>query len=262
MAILSFACLLLVSCIEAEPGRPDPDFTPEGPPTMQADVVERHAKQFDEELAPRPAGSQEEFAAATYITAHLQQAGYSVRLDAVPVADTVRSTNVIALPHRPPRYAVVVAYDTELMAGLGTGLGVFLELARALEVAAPDHEVAFVALGAEQTVREGSDRRLGLGSRRFVQYLSDEELSPIVIVFQKVGPGRTISVFGSQTDPGVCALANDDPDSQGPVCFRVSGTPSFQPDLYDAAGLDAVGVAGGPQILGDVLLRFFTAGDI
>jgi hypothetical protein len=150
--------------------------TPSGPPEVQLDVVARHAEQFDVDLPDRGAGSQEELAAGSYILGHLQLAGFFPYLDGVPVGDQVRSTNVVALPPSgaEPRYLVTIAYDTGARHDdRGRYIGLFLELARAIEVAAPDHEVAFVAVGAES-----ADRR---GTRRLAQYLLDEGFEPKVL---------------------------------------------------------------------------------
>ena len=157
-------------------GTPRPTTSPTGPPSIEPDAIEAHAAQFEEELWDRSAGSQEEFAAATYITAHLQQAGYVVEFDSVPVADTVRSTNVVALPPstEDPEFLVTVAYDK---GSDDRAIGVFLELARALNVVEPGHSVEFAALGAETAEVEGGS----LGTRRMIKLLQDRELDPEVI---------------------------------------------------------------------------------
>lgn len=168
------ALFALVSCTVGD--TPRPTVSPTGPPEIQPDAIQAHAEQFADDLPEREAGSQQEFAAATYITAHLQQAGYVVEFDAVPVANTVRSTNVVALPPstNDPEYLVAVAYDAS---GRPDAVGVFLEIARALRVAVPDHPVEFVALGAESATVEGGR----LGSRRLIKILSDRELEPEVL---------------------------------------------------------------------------------
>ena len=139
--------------------------------------MERHAEQFETDLASRPPGSQEEFAAASYITAHLQKAGYVVRLEDVPVADTVRSSVVIGVPPsgEPPAVIVTVSYDTPIGEpdDDGTDLGAFLELARALRVAQGLHDVQFVALGAQ------SDDMLG--ARRLARLLLDDEIRARIV---------------------------------------------------------------------------------
>ena len=172
--IVLLALISLVACTPNE--TPRPTASPTGPPTIQAEAIEAHARQFEEELPERTAGSQQEFAAATYITAHLQQAGYVVEFDSVPVANTVRSTNVVALPPstEDPEYLVTVAYDE---GSDEHAIGVFLELARSLNAAQPGHSVQFAAVGAENAEVEGGD----LGSRRMIKLLLDRELEPEVI---------------------------------------------------------------------------------
>ena len=157
-------------------GTPRPTTSPTGPPTIDPDAIEAHAAQFEGDLPERTAGSQQEFAAATYITAHLQQAGYVVEFDSVPVADTVRSTNVVALPPstEDPELLVTVAYD---QGSDDRAIGVFLELARALNASDPGHSVEFAALGAESAEVEGGS----LGSRRMIKLLQDRDLDPEVI---------------------------------------------------------------------------------
>ena len=241
--LLPVTLLLLATACFPSRERPAADPSQVGPPSVRSDVVADHAEQFDVDIGPRPAGSQQEFAAATYITGHLQQAGYIMRLDAVPVADTVRSTNVIALaPSGSTDVLIAIDYDTEpgLKAGFGTGLGLWLELARALKVAEPNHPVSFVAVGAENTRINGGS----LGSRRLTQFLLDEDLDPLVIYVSKVGesapPGLT--VFGD--DPGICVSKN---------CVQsvVRGTTA-----YERAGFEYIVVAGDSEALGDALLEF------
>ena len=176
---------VLVSCTGG--GTPRPTASPSGPPTIQPDVIARHAEQFDEDLPERRAGSQQEFAAATYITAHLQQAGYVVEFDSVPVANTVRSTNVVALPPstEDPNVLVVTAYDEGSDAG---SIGAFLEVARALRVAVPDHSVEFAALGAESADVAGGE----LGSKRMIKLLQDRDLTPTVIAFELPSAARAL----------------------------------------------------------------------
>lgn len=138
-------------------------------------MVERHGSQFDVEVPERRPGSQQEAAAGSYILGHLQLAGYTPYLDGVPVKDQVRSTNVVALPPSgvAPEVVVAVAYDTGVGGQPGGYyVGLFLELARALNVSAPEHRVAFVAMGAESDEHRGS--------RRLARYLLDEGWDPSV----------------------------------------------------------------------------------
>ena len=197
------SALLLGSCQstpvdDGASGIPDPS----GPPQIQYDVVRRHAQQFDVDIPSRPPGSQLELAAASYILGHLQLAGYSPRLDRVPVADQVTSTNVVAFPPAgsEPEYLVMVAYDTPLSDKLqrsqhGPEIGLFLELARALAVAEPEHRVAFVALGAESAEHRGT--------RRLARFLLDEGVEPSVLwIVSGERGGESIGVSGSCQGPG------------------------------------------------------------
>ena len=175
--------LLLMACAQRGPvpvvGVPGP----RGPARIQQDVVATHAEQFDEDLAERPAGSQEEFAASAYLIAHLQQAGYVARLEPVPVADLVRSTDVIAVPPETavPQVVVAIGYDTgSTPSEDGEALGVFLELARAALVAAPDSSVWFAALGAQHA----SGGEPFSGSKVLLRYLDDQDAEPLIVLLE------------------------------------------------------------------------------
>ncbi len=139
--------------------------------------------QFDVDVPSRPPGSQHELAAATYILGHLQLAGFSPLLDPVPVRDQVHSTNVVAFPPNgeEPRVVVTVGYahDGEA-AGDGLRIGLFLELARALNVADPQHGVGFVAVGADT-----------FGHARLRRFLRDRSLTPEQIGIPTVSGGVT-----------------------------------------------------------------------
>jgi hypothetical protein len=200
--------LLLSACLRT-PTSDGEVRVPEGPPTIDLDVVRQHAEQFDVDVPDRPPGSQHEIAAASYIFGHLQLAGYSGRLDRVPVENTLNSTNVVSFPPNgsEPRYLVAVAYDTDPSGRQQTGreLGVFLEVARALTVAEPDHSVAFVAMGAES-----DDNR---GSRRLAQFLLDEDLEPSILLF---GNSGTTALRAAGFD---VTVMDGDPEAEGRELF-------------------------------------------
>ncbi|HEX2239741.1 MAG TPA: hypothetical protein VHJ82_01170 [Actinomycetota bacterium] len=164
-----------------------PQPSPSGSARVDITAVRQHARQFDVELRPRGAGSQQEFAAATYIVAHLQQAGYVARLEPVPVKNLVESSNVVALPPAAePAAIVTIPYDE---AANGATIGLWLELARALRVSQPDHAVQFVGLGAEA----GRDGRLG--TRRQIRMLQETQ-SDVPIVSFDVGTAAQVSASG------------------------------------------------------------------
>jgi len=213
-------------------------------------VIDEHAGQFDGALADRPAGSQREFAAATYILGHLQKAGYVPLLDPVPVEDTVRSTNVVAPPPfgETPGVVFAVSYDTGPDAqGRGAALGLWLELARALYARDEEHAVEFVALGAENTRSNGGN----LGSRRLVEFLNDDDMDPLVVVLDGVTSGEKL--FGASGDdaPELFAAA----DRAG---VEVGSPEPLRPTdaVLERAGVRHVSVTGHVEDVGRVLLEF------
>lgn len=220
-----------------------------GPPRVRQETVEQHARQFDEEEPERLAGSQQELAASVYVVAHLTEAGYVSRLDAVPVQDLVRSTNVVALPPSgaEPRAIVAVAYDRSPESDPnGLAIGVWLEVARALRAIEPDHSIEFVALGAEDTTVEGGR----LGSRRLANQLTDEGESPEIFVVGEVGdakdPELLVAGAAAPALEGIAAplgLATGDAAMTGAA------------EVFTEAGFTTTVVGGTPEGLGPVLLE-------
>lgn len=246
------ACSLLLSAAACAP-QVEQFETPDvaGPSTIQMDVAREHAEQFDEDVPERPAGSQEEQAAAGYLTGHLQQNGYFVRLDAVPVADVVRSTNIIAQPSGAPvpEVAVLLPYDTSASEpSEGLALGVFLELTRALNVVEPRHAVHFIALGAEFSNESGGS----LGSRRLARFMLDEGWEPLVIQLVDIEPGVSPSVSGDRAEELVETMTA----ATGPFVSFDSGDVKVDPDVFGAAGFERMVVSGDPEKLGEVLLDY------
>ena len=226
----------------------------EGPPEVRVEVVEDHAAQFDEELSDRAAGTQQEFAAATYITAHLQKAGYAVALRSVPFKDLVRSTNVVGLPPGggDPRAVVTVAYDTTSSTPhLGRDIGLFLELARAASVADPDHDVEFVALAAELTgLGEGN-----LGSRALAAELEEIDPAPVVIALMEVSGGGFRAPGPAGDDLNEIALSLDIPPAR-PLSEAILPVHLRATTVFVEAGIDHAVAAGGVEEIADVMLEF------
>lgn len=220
-----------------------------GPPVVQHETVEEHAAQFDEEEPLRLAGSQEELAASAYIVAHLTDAGYVSRLDAVPVQDAVRSTNVVALPPsgEEPQTIVAVAYDsTDSSTPNGYAIAVWMEVARALRAIEPEHSVQFVALGAEHSDVDGGR----LGSRRLARQLADQDGSPHVLVVGEVGDTTDPELFAA--GPAAAALER----IAAPLGFetgaaRVAGAA----EVFTEAGFETTVFGGAPEGVGPVLLE-------
>lgn len=203
---------------------------------MLLDTVREHARQFTEDVPVREPGSQEESAAASYILGHLQQAGYVPLLDPVPVGDLVESTNVVALPVQGgrPTSLVAVSYGSTEASG-GESIGVFLEVARALNARGPGHDVGFVALGAEGSPRLGS----ALGTRRLLQYLEDEDLAPHVITLVSDAELTASGAHASEIVPGV---------EEAP--------PTARDDLFGRSPLEHTTIAGPPDEVGEALLEY------
>ena len=257
-ALVVAAALLATSGAACTPAaRTRPEVVPTGPAEVDLQTVASHAHQFDEELAHRTAGSQQEEVAAVYILGHLQQAGYVARLDAVPVADLVRSTNVIAVPPSggDPRVVVAVAYDVgEDGDDGGEEVGLFLELARAMRVADEDHSVEFVALGAQHATISGGH----LGVRRLAQLLHEEGQEPFVVVigrtangapFHADGPGEELFSFESAPTNPPRKTVPSDPSSVAAV------------RVLTEAGLDAAVVGGDAKDIGRAVLGFLLEQD-
>lgn len=248
-------CLAFVgACTGAEEPNASTDTDAEGPAEVQLEVVEEHARQFDEELPERRAGSQEEFAAATYITGHLQQAGYEVRLASVPFKDLVRSTNVVALPpgDGPPKAVVTVLYDTTPdTPPHGRDIGLFLEVARAMRVIEPDHDFQFVALGAEVTAENGGN----LGSRRLASELSDlEDRPPVIGLLEVPGGGFTAPGPGGD-DLNRIALDLELPRAR-PLSEPLLPAYLRATEVFVSARIPHAIAAGGIEEIGRVVLAY------
>ncbi|MGH2755098.1 MAG: hypothetical protein ACRDLB_11780 [Actinomycetota bacterium] len=245
------ALLLTVAC-SGDVQRFEAQEVP-GPPTVQIEVVEQHAEQFETDVHERPAGSEEEQIAAAYILGVLQQNGYFGRLDSVPVENLFRSTNVIAEPEGggdDPAAIVVVPYGTgEDSPPNSAAIGLFLELARALNVAAPGHSVQFATVGAEYAdVGSGA-----LGSRRLARFLLDEERDPLVVQLVDISSDaeRPFKAYGDAADE-VNQIMLDVTGDEGITQEALD----VDPDVFEEAGFRRMLVIGRPDVAGPVLLRF------
>jgi hypothetical protein len=219
--------------------------------------VARHAAQFDEELARRPPGSQEEEAAAGYLLGHLQRAGYRVLLQGVPVANAVSSVDLVALPPAGgrPSAVVAVAYDSGPEGGgYGEALGTFLELGRALGAARPRHSIELVGLGAEHADESGGH----LGSRRLARLLLDSGDHPVVITLEGRSPGSGFGAVGAAGPRliGVAERLGVPIADHLALGGRYGRALAERARIFAAAGLEHAGVTGNPSAVGRVLLRF------
>jgi hypothetical protein len=247
----TFVLVLAVTALgcSSDPPREVAETEPPGPPNPRAETIEAHATQFSEELPQRPPGSNEEQVAASYILGFLQQASYPGRLEGVPVADLVRSTNVIATPPRgaEPAFVVALGYGTPPNAALDAhSIGAFLELARALSVRAPDHAVEFVALGAEFAEQEDGT----LGSKTMATLLLEESLEPEIIYLSPVLSGDGFYARG----PLANQFASDMEASGGPLHDVADAAAG----VYRDEGFDVTVIDGEALEVAETLLEFLS----
>ncbi|MEA2510247.1 MAG: hypothetical protein QOG21_2329 [Actinomycetota bacterium] len=220
-----------------------------GPPRVQLAVVQQRARWFDTDDPIRVAGSQQELVAGSYLLARLEEAGYLVNLDPVPVGNLLHSTNVIALPPSGHATIVVVAdYDTSSSAPSdGAGLGTFLEVARALRVVDPNHSVEFVALGAEHIAINGGQ----VGGRSLIELLKGQSPLPRLVRIGDVSGGSAQPSVAGPAAPSIRSVA-----ARAHIPVRGAGSPPS--DVFTRAGF-AETVIGGGLSAGPVLLTFLTA---
>lgn len=249
---IALVVALVVSSACAGPtGRPQTQTESAGPPEVRLAAVRAHSEQFDQDDPRRPAGSQGEGIAATYLLGHLQQSGYEVYLDPVPVSNLVSSTNVVALPAAgdEPSVVVVVPYDTAPRTPDNSpALGLFLEVARALKVSRESAAVEFVALGAERTGVSGGR----LGSRRLAQFMRDRAQHPVVVSLEDVTLGERGPVVvrgGASEDIHAAARAAG-------MAARTGAGDSPTLEVFGAAGFRSAALGGPAGSAGPVLLEY------
>jgi hypothetical protein len=241
-------CLALGACTDDKDASPGPVAS--GGPEVSMALVDKHAAEFDAEVPARYPGSDEEFAAASYILGHLQLAGYGTFLDAVPVEDLVRSTSVVAFPSSgDPSKLVVVDYGIAPGRQVDTtSIGLFLELARAIQVAEPDHSVGFVALGAAAA----ADDEISLGARRLARFLEERDLEPTIVQLEVSSGGSPFKAYGAFADVINCPSG---------ACGAVTLEGAFTPNsvLWDEAGLDLTIIRGAAAEAAPALLSWLTS---
>ena len=149
---------------------------PEQPQFDSARAME-HLHYLAVELGSRPAGSEEERQAASYISNEFESLGYDVSTQGFD-GRNYKSQNVIAVKKPQGQDNAEIVYVTAHYDSVAVGPGAndngsgtsgLLELARILKDQPTDKEIRFIAFGAEET---------GLvGSRYYVNQLSQEEIA-------------------------------------------------------------------------------------
>ncbi|WP_042146765.1 M28 family peptidase [Paucisalibacillus sp. EB02] len=175
------------------------DLTTPNNPSVQAfdnKIVKRidvskiydHISHLAEEIGPRVAGTEGEWAAVQYIADQYRQLGLEVSIQEFQFqrgSTTITSHNVIATKkahknHDTGQIIYVGSHHDSVPGSPGasdnaSGVGVNLELARVLSNMQTDTEIRFLTFGGEE---------FGLrGSRHYVSTLSEEELDRSVGMF-------------------------------------------------------------------------------
>lgn len=150
-------------------------------------------------LSPRPAGSAAERRAARLVEGRVRALGYRVAVQRFPLPGGGSSQNVVALSPGAPR-VVLVAHLDGVRGGPaandnGSGVGVLLELARALR-GVPG--VRLAALGAEERVVTGSP--IHLGSQRLLRGIRRSTVR-LAVSLDMLGVGTALHVRGIEAAP-------------------------------------------------------------
>jgi hypothetical protein len=188
---------------------------------LSAERAVEHIAYLSETIGPRPDGTESQWQSADYIASVLESYGYGVELQSFPVHyANLESVNVIAVKPansgHPDVDAVLVTAHADTVAGSpgandnASGVALTLELARVLRAYNTDRELRFVLFGSEERGR--------LGSRYYVDHLSDAQLD------------RIAGVFNADM------VATSDPESTHLYAMTVDGLSNLVSDAAEAAG--------------------------
>lgn len=178
-----------------------PDYTAAITPSL----IDAHIRALAEDIGARIAGSPEEARAAAYVQAQFEPWGYAVTVQpfAITAGDRT-SQNVIA--HKPATYPgpqtrtiIVGAHADSVNAGTGaddnaSGVATILVVAEALATLHTQHNLVFIAFGAEE---------IGLlGSKAYVDALTAAQRDNILAMFNvdTVGAGDFAYVYAGIID--------------------------------------------------------------
>lgn len=159
-------------------------------------------------LGPRREGTAAERAAADYVAARLAEYGYAVAVTPVALPDGSSSRNVVAVkPGASPRRIVVGAHIDTKAGSPGandnaSGVGVVLELARALRDVPTQPTVVFAFFGAEEMWDTNPDSH-HYGSRAYVRALTRAQRRAIsgMVSVDMVGYGDSFVVRTMRRHP-------------------------------------------------------------
>jgi hypothetical protein len=180
---------------------PSPRATPDAG-AFDLSLALAHVRHLAVDIGYRPSGSEGDARAASYIAAQLESLGYRVERRPFPLPQGGESWNVVGVPpgfdESSPYLLVGGHYDSINGPGAndnGTGVGVVLDLARALEARPASLPVLVVAFGAEerQPVPERPQPH-HVGSRHYVAQMTPAARENLVAMVNvdMVGHGDTI----------------------------------------------------------------------
>ncbi len=161
-------------------------------------------------IGPRKAGTDCENQAGNYIKSQFEEMGYEVSTQSFVLTNGAASRNVIVTkPGTSSDHLVIGAhYDSKANSpganDNASGVGVLLELARALKGIEIKPTVEFVAFGAEEIIDSHLDHH-HFGSRHYVHTLSDAQKNQIMgmISLDMVGVGPSAHIGCMELQPKV-----------------------------------------------------------
>lgn len=182
----------------------EPASTPDAPlDPGEFDVTRatEHVRVLSVDIGRREAGTPGDARAADYIAGRIEALGWSVERRPFPLPQGGESWNVVGLPpgfdERSPYLLVGGHYDSLRGPGANdnaTGIGVALEIARAVDGRPAALPVAFVAFGGEER-QPAPGRPHHVGSQHFVPAMSPEARSNLVLymnIDEVGGAGRIV----------------------------------------------------------------------
>ncbi len=159
-----------------------------------------HVRALAVEIGYRPAGTEGDGEAATYIAGRIEALGWRVERRPFSLPQGGESWNVVGIPpgfdERAPYLLIGGHYDSLNGPGANdnaSGIGVALELVRELDERRAGLPVLFVAFGAEER-QPTPDRPHHVGSRHYVSQMSADAKRNLVAMINvdMVGHGDTI----------------------------------------------------------------------
>lgn len=163
------------------------------------DKAMEHMRYLSEDIGERPAGTESEREAKTYIETTLEDMGYETKTEAFPFTrggEELESENLSAVKPGKFKKEIIVGahYDTvadvEGIDDNASGVGVMLETAEHLEDMDVPYTIRFIAFGAEEGGLNGSEE--------FVENMSNKEKNNTLamINLDSLAAGDQMYVYG------------------------------------------------------------------